>query len=672
MPTWSTGYENPFYHASLGYVKGELQARANNAGAKVRAGKTNKALEWSYGKTAYGHVTGGGVTLGFPGSKVMSDASGNLTLYNSRNTPKFPLLMGIDVTNDGTIGSLLRGKFTFTYFPQLGSTGFSMAGLDKAFFKPGKDVVLSWGWSYGGAGSRQSFSGIVNNFNWSFNADLSMTADCSIVSAATIALGMSGDQSVKPGEGESPPETVDPTEVAIQASNLSSVIDGDLGLGDKEPDADPPPNPPPTPPVTTDAGGAGIPVFEPKTAGEVFPLPKGNTVNKYLDYIGIGWPFQDSEPDEEEVASENPPPPPPTDGEGAAVKPFWYITVGTLVDFTNMLVKKFEGTGGATALGRIIEVTSNGNYTQGYTDGSVKSAYPIDVIFPNSVMGKYGECIPDYGSAATQFGSGEQIYISGILLGVDWVKKAYDEFVVDNAANIPYKNITKFLETVLKRINIASGDVYQISAVLCEPPSNFDGNVGGGIAKTIVSIEDANVGKTITKAVDGKAIKFEATIFKPIIKSVSISSKPPAAMAAAAYTQARGGKPANLETPTGTPNPELAKVKGEMDKAEANFTKTGFNISWCEAYRGLLSKRKKLGAGSDEHWINQALYPIDFTVTIDGISGFRFGDVIKTSLVPTAYNKEGLVFVVTKIDHKITAGGWETTLSTAARITGGL
>jgi len=669
MPTWSSGYENPFYHASLGYVRGELNSRAINAGAKVRAGKTNKALEWSYGKTAYGHVTGGGVTLGFPGTKVMSNSKGDLTLYNSRNTPKFPLLMGIDVTNDGALGSLLRGKFTFTYFPQLGSSGFSMAGIDKAFFTPGKDVVLSWGWSYGGAGSRQSFTGIVNNFNWSFNADLSMTADCSVVSAATIALGMSGDQSVKSGDGEPPVETVDPTEVAIPASNLSSVIDADLGLGDKEPDAEPPVDPK-DPPIVTDAGGAGIPVFEPKTAGEVFPLPKGNTVNKYLDYIGIGWPFQDSEPDEEEVDAKDPPDDPPIDGEGAAVKPFWYITVATLVDFTNMLVEKFEGTGNATALGRIIEVSCNKNYTQGYTDGSVKSAYPIDVIFPNAAMGSYGDCVPGYGLDGL-FGTGNKIYIDGILLGVDWVKKAYDEFVVDNAANIPYKNITKFLESVLKRINIASGDIYQISAVLCEPPNNFDGAVSGGISKTILSIEDANIGQAITDAVDSKAIKFEATIFKPLIKSVSISSKPPAAMTAAAYTQVRGGKAANLETPTGADGGR-SSVLNEMKKAEANFTKTGFNLSWCEAYRGLQSKMKKLGNGKGDHWINQALYPVDFTVTIDGISGFRFGDVIKTSLIPSAYSNAGLVFVVTKIDHKITAGGWETTLSTAARLTGKL
>ena len=101
MPTWGGTYENPFYHNVRGNVKGELNARAKHYGTRIRAGKTNASLEWSYGKTAYGHVKGAtGVTLGFPGAKVMSDMSGNIKLYNSRNVPKFPLLQSIDVTND--------------------------------------------------------------------------------------------------------------------------------------------------------------------------------------------------------------------------------------------------------------------------------------------------------------------------------------------------------------------------------------------------------------------------------------------------------------------------------------------------------------------------------------------------------------------------------------------
>jgi hypothetical protein len=62
------------------------------------------------------------------------------------------------------------------------------------------------------------------------------------------------------------------------------------------------------------------------------------------------------------------------------------------------------------------------------------------------------------------------------------------------------------------------------------------------------------------------------------------------------------------------------------------------------------------------------LYPIDFSLTIDGIDGFKFGDVIQTNLIPSRYNQEGMVFVVTKIGHTIQNGVWETTLNTKARI----
>ena len=74
------------------------------------------------------------------------------------------------------------------------------------------------------------------------------------------------------------------------------------------------------------------------------------------------------------------------------------------------------------------------------------------------------------------------------------------------------------------------------------------------------------------------------------------------------------------------------------------------------------------GAGAN-HWLNQAAYPIDLTLTIDGINGFKFGDVIRTTAIPRRYNVDwDMVFTVTKISHKIDSGTWETTLNTKARI----
>ena len=190
------------------------------------------------------------------------------------------------------------------------------------------------------------------------------------------------------------------------------------------------------------------------------------------------------------------------------------------------------------------------------------------------------------------------------------------------------------------------------------------------MATAILSIEDSNLSPEYTKGVT--PFNFEANIFKPLVKNVSISSKPPGPMAAAAYVKARGGAAANIEAQADAAKTggDLAKTESAMKKMTENFAQTGFNPSWCEAFRGHLTKIKKLARGpsKDAHWLNQALYPVDFSVTLDGVSGFRFGDVISTSLVPTKYNKAGLVFVITKIDHKIDSGTWETTLSTAARL----
>ena len=71
------------------------------------------------------------------------------------------------------------------------------------------------------------------------------------------------------------------------------------------------------------------------------------------------------------------------------------------------------------------------------------------------------------------------------------------------------------------------------------------------------------------------------------------------------------------------------------------------------------------------HWLNQVIYPVEFSVTIDGVQGFKFGNVITTNLIPLRYRNAGMVFTVTKIDHKITSGVWETTLHTVSRLKAG-
>lgn len=651
-------YFNPFFNSVDTTTRNELNSRARHYAARVRTYRPgssaassagNATLDWSYGKTAYGHVIGSGnINLGFPGPRAMTDRSGDLTLYNSvRNAPRYPLLQSIDVTNDGTIGSLLRGKFTFLYWPRLNTNGFTMAGVEDAFLIPGNEVKMAWGWSVGGSRCRQAFTGIINNFNWSFNADLSMTTEVSIVSAASLSIGLSGDQSLK----DPPPGTVDPAGVAIQGNNLASIIDQDLA-------------------ALTGSYSLG-------TGGGVY-VPSGGTVNGVLDYVAIGWPTAD-------------------DSSGVTTVTYWYTSVGRLVYFGNDLIDRYEA-GGPSGMGDLFELFSDGNTTAHLPN--VKSSYPQDVIFPSTVMGEYGGVIPPYATIATGFNpaaiggappgaAANQISISGILLGTNYIKETYRSFIEENAANIPFKNITKFFETILKQINVASGDMYQLSPVLVDPPENFRPTSTGNNFnpsllrgnRTLLSIEDTNLPADHTNTVRASAFEFEASIFKPLIKNISISSKPPGPLAAAAFVKARGSGTANIEAPVSSNVPtsggrvEPGATQGEIAAHLAAFATAGFNNQWCETYRGLLTKLKKVTpagpAGGNPHWLNEVIYPVDLTLTIDGISGFKFGNCITTNLIPLRYRNAGMVFTVTKIDHKITPGIWETTLHTVSRLDAG-
>ena len=96
----------------------------------------------------------------------------------------------------------------------------------------------------------------------------------------------------------------------------------------------------------------------------------------------------------------------------------------------------------------------------------------------------------------------------------------------------------------------------------------------------------------------------------------------------------------------------------------------GFNQSWSESFRANLVKYKKTSLNNDAHWLYNAVYPVNLSITIDGINGFKFGDTLKTQMIPRTYNSDyNMVFTVSKITHIIKENDWETTLDTFSRIT---
>lgn len=701
-------YESPFYRNVSNDVRNELNARAAYHGDRVRGarapargsggGDAARRLNWSYGKKSYCRIIGeSGTTLGAPGPRVMSNAGGNLTMYSAaRNVPNMPLLESLDLSNEGTMGSLLKGKFTFTIFPAITTSGFQLNNIENDFFTPGREVYVRWGWSVTANNSQAcngKMTGIIYNFNWSVNPDLSITADCSIVSAATIATGMSGDTNT--GNDGSAPVTLGTQ--PLPGPNIASVIDKDFA-----------------------AGGPFAATFTQAPMTQTY-IGAATTATQMLEYYAIGLPFQSVEPD----GTSNPDPAIQSQGSAQIAntpaptppipKPFYYTKLLSIVNFINNSIKQLEqGTppsapsaGAAGTMTRLFYTQVAGNFTS-WSD-QIKSAFPIDIFFPDDIMGQYGPTSPftapaplrSQPSAIAPPGvlNGPNIGIGEILIGTDFLKKTYKEFVAENAANVTHKNLTSFFETICKRINYAAGDIYQITPVLYES-EDLSGAPTGPNQPTpaILSIEDTNLSREITDPSVVIPYPFGVNIYRALIRNASISCKPPAASAAAAYTAARGeartqNQPSNSDvkvTPTsgGVANaPTMANnatagpqsAQAELQAKFANALTEGFNNAWGEQIRGLITKWKKTlevstpgpgGANGNGHWMNKAVYPIDLTLTIDGIMGFKFGDTISCLAIPARYNAApwNVVFTITKINHKIDSSGWTTTLNTKARV----
>tara|TARA_R110001592_G_scaffold26720_7_gene99731 strand:+ start:7942 stop:9825 length:1884 start_codon:yes stop_codon:yes gene_type:complete len=81
--------------------------------------------------------------------------------------------------------------------------------------------------------------------------------------------------------------------------------------------------------------------------------------------------------------------------------------------------------------------------------------------------------------------------------------------------------------------------------------------------------------------------------------------------------------------------------------------------------------RVKKGQTADGNEPEKVPYPITFSVVLDGIEGFKFGDTISSSYLPSRYTKSSMgnpVFTVTSYVHKISNNDWTTTVKALMRM----
>ena len=123
--------------------------------------------------------------------------------------------------------------------------------------------------------------------------------------------------------------------------------------------------------------------------------------------------------------------------------------------------------------------------------------------------------------------------------------------------------------------------------------------------------------------------------------------------------------------PAPTPPPcdcEGASPKQESPSFDEVFEnmKDDVNDSSCGACRGALVEA--YASGGDTHCKGMVM-PFEFSVTLDGIGGFEFGQVVTCDRIPAA-QKDGYDWQVTAVEHNVTAQDWTTTVNTVARYKG--
>lgn len=375
----------------------------------------------------------------------------------------------------------------------------------------------------------------------------------------------------------------------------------------------------------------------------------------------------------------------------------YYITLGGLIDYLNDL--DYPNVDEATKkIAKLFEFQVWGNTTQYLgsvswkNEGtSIVSCIPEEVFFPDPYMGSYGDFQPFVRLPDAMFNvdgaDGEitkrnkdkgLINIGTILISKDMVTEVYKEFLSENQTNIEYKNITAFIDKIIQKINFASGEMYQLTTHIIDEVEKKKLSD----RKSIVSIEDTNITNAIITNV--KTFKIPVSAQTPIIKSMTVGSKPPPASAHAAFVEARAPKTRIIsdvrytkgagKDDTDSPQAqEFLTAIRQIEDLKANFKSIGYGPQFTNALKGNYTRVKR-NANSNvtkNHWLRRVVYPIELSITLDGIHGFKFGDTITVSYLPKSYvgeRGEKFVFTITKISHTIKDYIWETTLNCKARI----
>lgn len=639
-----------------------------------------KLLQWTAKRFPWIHVLSCSSVCGGTGYQSLQPGGRGKKLfgsfpiqsaYDTETKLSYPIVTGLDVTALGSLGTTRKAVIKLTCF-----SDDQLVDLQKCYFIPGMDVRVQWGWSISCDGSTpppvlpdpktppmevvcrinkrrkehsnyDGFQGIVGNFKYSLTKDNTWDCEIEVISPADPFTESNVSSTTSPC----------PRKVEIdQGESIASFGPVYAALSD----------------LYKEGARAKNRLSLDLTKGTK------NTTHHHFS----SWNYEGVE--RTETGSDK-------DGgwfsgwfTGEKTTECW-MSFGAFVDMINMM--SIPNTGdGEYPLGRIDINDVTLNAPKGFFFDLIMSADPRVCYIPGGTLkiakfanrNFYGGEGP---SAITTVADQKKVVLAKIMCNTIFLLKHYKQ-VFDGDGKIK-----TLLDNILGEINRTCGRPWTFMTISTEDDCGGENQTGPTITildeKQAIELGNASykipsrVGDSTLRSfsLDMKmtgAMKTQAVYAGNSQRSKGGKDDPSTACAGASVRAFYvGGEIKNLAKPepqtlgTSDGNCEasdnVAKepTLGELVKkfrSEVNDQSVGALQTFLDKEVSVFNPKQCAGS----------MLPFDFNFTVDGVSGFEFGQIVTSNRIPEAV-RANKIWQITKVEHKITPNDWETSISTVCK-----
>jgi len=580
------------------------------ARANVYAAKRrdDDAYAWLYKKMAYATATAGATLSTQTGGGLGTTPN---SLYNGAgpsvsHLPK-PHLVSLKTSYSGNYGSIQKCDITFTVY--------SLDQLDsyQGFFTINGDISANWGWeNAGNLGGSESFKGKVVNFGWSINADGSVNCSSTGIGKGTDTLSTSAN-----------------------AGGLLAWGTKVSGLPNAE--------------IFGDSIMANI-----NAQRSILQLVSGDYRAGYAcQNISNQWLAQSVLTEKDETGKLK-----KQDADRAFPDTHqeYFISLEQLCqEINNSLIKAYP-------LEKTNRISCNNDVTvSSIPKAPFASANPRDFLFPGAA--DYGKRKFTFSSNETMIPGSKGVDVSKILINVNFVAKTFETLgaQVNKDQQSGDTTLDSFFKQLFAAISINSGGAFQLAmAIDQEDQSPYKGQA--------IVIESQYMDDNID------VCPIPAVTERSVCRAMSLSAKIPDKLKSVASTAAvaSGGSDKNTAAlkrvipGAVATKPDHATTYTKDNNPLVTVGLWGPVPSFIAEAQAFLRKQASGANDPNKHII----YPLDFSFTIDGVSGLEFGNAVSTNYMPAIYNSNTnkAVFTVLTVEHNVSGNDWTTSCTTVFRI----